>query len=208
MTTPRWTLDGQYYETCDCDFVCPCIVSQLTAPPTNGSCTFAMAYQIERGRYGDLSLDGLGFVVVVRTPEEMIKGNWAVGLVIDERATAEQRDALTAIVTGTAGGPMAAIGGLVGDFLGVETAAVRFERSGVRWSVSAGELVDMGAEGAMGLDAEATEPLHLGNTGHPAADRLALCRASKSHGRAFGLAWDDVSGKKNGFYAPFAWQGA
>ena len=54
----------------------------------------------------------------------------------------------------------------------------------------------------------ATEPLYLDNTGHPAADRFALARASKSHVHALGLAWDDVTGLNNGQYAPFAWRSA
>jgi len=66
----------------------------------------------------------------------------------------------------------------------------------------------MGAEGAMGMNPGATEPLHIGNTGHPANDRLALCHASKSHVNAFGLTWDDDSGRNNGHFAPFEWQGA
>jgi len=208
MTTPNWTLAGQYYETCSCDFVCPCILGQMMAPPSKGACTFAMAFQVERGRFGRVSLDGLGFIVLGRTPEEMAKGNWSVGVIVDERATAEERDAVTAIVSGSAGGPMAVLSGLVGAFLGVEAAPIRFERTGVTWAVSASRLVDLSAEGAMGVNPEVTEPLHVDNTGHPANDRLALCRASKSHVHALGLEWDDVSGRNNGHYAPFTWQGA
>ena len=208
MATPSWKLSGQYYETCSCDFVCPCILQQMAATPTKEWCTFAMAYQIDRGAYGAVSLDGLGFIVLGKTPEAMGKGNWSVGVVIDERATPEQRDAITSIVSGAAGGPMAVLTGLVKTFLGVESAPIRFDRSGVKWTVKASHLVDMGAEGAMGMNPDATEPLHIGNTGHPANDRLALCHASTSHVSALGLAWDDVSGRNNGHYAPFAWQGA
>ena len=104
-------------------------------------------------------------------------GNWSVGLVIDERASAEQREAITAIASGAAGGPMAALSGLIGKFLGVESAPIAFERSGVKWSVKASSFVDMAAQGAMGLNPGATEPLHLENTGHPAADRFALAHA-------------------------------
>jgi hypothetical protein len=66
----------------------------------------------------------------------------------------------------------------------------------------------MAAEGAMGINPAATEPLHLENTGHPAANRFALAHPSRSHVHALGLAWDDASGKNNGQYAPFSWQGA
>jgi hypothetical protein len=43
---------------------------------------------------------------------------------------------------------------------------------------------------------------------HPANSRLALARATRSHLRAFGIDWDDESGKNNGHFAPFAWKGA
>jgi len=203
-----WKVSGQYYETCSCDFVCPCLPGQMAVSPSKGSCTFAMAFQVERGSYGNVPLDGLGFIVLGFTPEAMGKGNWSVGLIADERASTEQRDAITAIATGTAGGPMSALSGLIGKFLGVESAPILFDRSGAKWSVKASSLVDMAAEGAMGINPASTEPLHLDNTGHPAADRFALARATKSHVHALGLKWDDLTGMNNGQYAPFSWQGA
>lgn len=207
MAASAWKVQGQYYETCSCDFVCPCVPGQLMAKPTKGSCTFVMAFQIERGRFGEVPLDGLGFIVVAVTPEEMGKGNWSVGVVVDERATAEQRDAITGIASGGAGGPMAAVSGLVGKFLGVESAPIAFERSGVSWSVNASSLVRMAARGATGLN-PAAEPMQLTNTGHPAADTFWLAHASNSHVAALGVSWDDESGGNNGQYAPFAWQSA
>lgn len=208
MATPSWRVNGQYYETCSCDFVCACLPGQMAVRPTKGSCTFAMGFQIERGTYGTVSLDGLGFIVLGLTPEAMGKGNWSVGLIADDRASAEQRDAITAIASGEAGGPMAALSGLIGTFLGVESAPIRFDRTGASWSVTASKAVDMAASGVMGINPDATEPLHLDNTGHPAANRFALARASKSHVHALGLSWDDVTGANNGQYAPFSWQGA
>ena len=208
MTTPSWQASGQYYETCSCDFVCPCILGQMAVNPTNGSCTFAMAFQIERGSYGSVSLDGLGFIVLGLTPEAMGKGNWSVGVIADERASAEQRDAITGIASGSAGGPMAALSGLVGTFLGVESAPIHFDRSGATWSVTASRFVDMAAAAAMGLNPAETEPLALDHTGHPASDRISLAHASKSHVEALGLSWNDVSGKNNGQYSSFTWRSA
>ena len=208
MATPSWQAKGQYYETCSCDFVCPCLPGKMAAKPTKGSCTFAMSFQIERGKYGAVVLDGLGFIILGLTPEEMGKGNWSVGVIADERASAEQRDAIAAIASGSSGGPMAALSALVGKFLGVESAPIRFERSGPQWSVTAGKFVDMAAQGAFGVNPDAKEPLHLDNTGHPAADRFALANAVKSHVDALGLSWHDTSGKNNGQYAPFSWKSA
>lgn len=207
MTT-SWSISGQYYETCSCDFVCPCILQQMTVEPTHGTCTFAMGFQIEKGKFGSASLDGLGFIVLGLTPEAMIKGNWSVGLIIDDRATPEQRDAITAIASGGAGGPMAPLSGLIGKFLGVESAPIRFDSDGAKWSVTAARLVDMSAQPAMGINPDATEPMHLSNTGHPASNDVALAHALKSHVDALGISWNDSSGKNSGQYAPFSWRGA
>ena len=207
MATPAWKVSGQYYETCNCDFICPCIPGQLAVKPTKGSCNFAMAFQIERGQYGNLKLDGLGFVVLGNTPGPMADGKWTVGVIADERASAEQRDAIQAIASGAAGGPMAGVSGLVTTFAGVESAPIRFDRNGVKWSVTAGKALDMAAEGAMGLDPNVKDPLHLDNTGHPAANRFALAHASRSHVHALGFDWDDDGGRNNGQYAPFSWLG-
>ena len=208
MAAESWQVNGQYYETCSCDSVCPCITTQMAVEPSKGSCTFAMAFQIDRGNFGALSLDGLGFIVLGFTPGAMSKGNWSVGIIADDRASAEQRDAIAAIASGAAGGPMAALGGLVSTVLGVESAPISFERNGPKWSVKAGNSVDMAAEAAMGINPAATEPIMLSNTGHPASDALALAHASRSHVHALGLSWDDVSGKNNGQYAPFSWRSA
>jgi hypothetical protein len=208
MSTPAWHVSGQYYETCSCDFVCACLPAGLTVKPTKGTCTFAMGFQVEHGKFGHVSLDGLGFIVLGLTPEAMGKGNWSVGIVVDDRATAEQRDAIGAIAGGSAGGPMAGLAPLIGKFLGMEAASIRFERHGLKWSVHAGQAVDMAAEGAKGINPAATEPLHLDHTGHPAADRFALAHASKSHVHALGLSWDDTTGMNNGQYAPFTWRSA
>jgi hypothetical protein len=167
-----------------------------------------MAMQVDRGSFGDVPLNGLTFILLGMTPEAMGKGNWSVGLVIDERASAAQRDAITTIASGAAGGPMAALSGLIGKFLGAEQAPIRLEQHGRTFTVTAGNLVDMAGEGAMGVDPNATEPMYLENTGHPVSSRLAVAHASKSHVHALGLTWDDASGKNNAHYAPFNWRSA
>jgi hypothetical protein len=180
----------------------------MAVKPSKGWCTFAMAFQIDHGSYGTVSLDGLGFIILGFTPEAMGKGNWSVGVIADAQASAEQRDAISSIASGSAGGPMAALSALVGKFLGVESAPIRFDRSGAKWSVTAAQFVDMAAEGAMGINPNAEEPLYLDNTGHPAANRFALAHALKSHVDALGLSWNDTSGNNNGQYAPFSWRSA
>jgi hypothetical protein len=203
MTTPAWKISGDYFEACSCDSVCPCPTSGLAARPTQGYCNAGLVFHVERGSFGATALDDLNFAVLLHTPGAMNAGNWTVGLVVDERATPAQREALTTIASGQGGGPMAAVGPLVGTFAGVEARAIRIERSGMRRAVSISGVLDIAVEGIPG--ASPTEPIYLDNVGHPAASRLALAKASRGHMHAFGIDWDDTTGKVNGHFAPFSW---
>jgi hypothetical protein len=203
MANPQWKISGDYFEACSCDSVCPCPTSGLAARPTKGACDAGLVFTVERGTFGPTSLDGLSFAVLLHTPGPMIAGNWTVGVVVDERATPAQRDAITTIASGQGGGPMAAVGPLVGTFAGVQSKPIRIERSGMRRSVSIPDLLDFAVDGIPGASPD--EPVYFDNVAHPAASRLALAKASRSHMHAFGIDWDDTSGKNNGHFAPFAW---
>ena len=201
-----WEIRGQYFETCSCDYVCPCPTSGFGARPTKGSCTFAMVFEVEDGRFEKTALGGVRFAIVGRTPGVMGEGNWSVGLLVDEQANSEQQQALTAIVSGQAGGPLANIAPLIGEFLGVESAPIEFRREGLRRSASIPGRLEQSAEGVPGIDQ--AEPMYLDNTPHPASARLALARATGSRLHAFGLDWEDAGGGNNAHFAPFDWRGA
>jgi hypothetical protein len=204
MANPQWQVSGEYFEACSCDSVCPCPTSGLAARPTKGFCDAGLVFQVQRGRYGSTTLDGLSFAVLLHTPGPMIQGNWTVGLVLDERASKDQREALTTIASGQGGGPMAALGPLIGTFAGAEAKPIKIESSGMRRSVSIPGVLDLMVEGIPG--ANQGEPIYLDNVGHPAASRLALAKASRSHMHAFGINWDETSGRNNGHFAPFSWK--
>jgi len=203
MANVRWRISGEYFEACSCDSVCPCPTSGLAARPTKGYCAAGLVFRVEHGQHGKTKLDGLSFAVLLRTPGPMAQGNWTVGLILDERASAEQREALTAIASGQSGGPMAALGPLISRFEGAEAKPIKLEMNGMRRSVSIPGVLDLAVEGIAG--AKQAEPIYLDNVGHPAASRLALAKASRSHMHAFGIDWDDTSGRNNGHFAPFAW---
>lgn len=204
MATASWDVRGDYFETCSCDYVCPCLPSNLAAAPTKGSCHFAMVFHIEQGQYGEVPLNGLSFAVVGYTPSTMNLGNWSVGVILDEAASAAQQQALTAIASGQAGGPIAPLAPLIGTFLGTVTKPIQFQINGLRRAVSIPGLLDQAVEGVSGA-ANPQEPLYIDNTLHPANARLALARATHSHLHAFGLDWDETSGRNNGHFAPFHW---
>src|SRR5262245_63083920 len=193
MANVQWQISGEYCEACSCDSVCPCPTSKLAARPTKGFCDAGLVFRVDRGQYGNVRLDALGFAVLLHTPGPMIQNNWTVGLILDERASKEQRDALTTIASGQGGGPMAALAPLISNFRGVEAKPIQIESSGMRRSVSISGMLDIAVEGIPG--AKGSEPIYLDNVGHPAASRLALAKASRSHMHGFGINWDDTSGR-------------
>jgi len=204
MANVQWQISGDYFEACSCDSVCPCPTSGMAARPTKGACDVGLVFHVERGQYGGTKLDGLTFAVLAHTPGAMNQGNWTVGVIVDERASAPQRQALTAIASGQGGGPMGALGPLVGNFAGVEAKPIKLEGEGMKRSVSIPGVLDIAVEGIPG--AKQDEPIYFDNVGHPAASRLALAKATRSHLHAFGINWDDTSGRNNGHFAPFSWR--
>jgi hypothetical protein len=200
----NWQIEGQYYETCNCSFICPCLTSNLAARPTEGECKAAVAMKIEHGSKDGVKLDGLGFIVLLHAPKAMGEGGMTVGLIVDERADDKQVEAIGAIASGAAGGPMAALAPLVAHMAGIEKRPIAFERDGLNFSVRAGELVDQAANGVPSAVKEG-EPMYIDNTLHPANPRLALAKARHSRFHAFGIDWDDASGTRNGHFAAFSW---
>jgi len=121
-----WQLTGDYFENCNCDVVCPCFASSvapLTSRPSRGACDVALIFHVDKGTYGDVTLDGLNVAVIMHAPGPMADGNFTAAAYIDERADDRQTGALAAIFTGVEGGPMAAFAPLIATQLGVKKGA-------------------------------------------------------------------------------------
>ena len=92
-----WEIRGRELANCNCSYACPC---QFNARPTDGTCQAAVGYQIDQGHYGDVRLDGLRTAATYKWPGAVHEGNGEMQLIIDERASPEQREALHKIMTG------------------------------------------------------------------------------------------------------------
>jgi hypothetical protein len=200
----QWNIEGDYMETCNCSMLCPCITSNLAAEPTEGDCKAAIAMRINRGEKDGVRLDGLSFIVMMHAPGPMIDGNIKVGLIIDDKATDAQAEAIAAIASGAAGGPMANLAPLVSELAGVERRPISFSGEGLSFTVEAGDLLAQEVAGIASM-ADANVPVYLDNTAHPVNKRLALGKAVRSAFNAFGIRWQDETGSRNGHFAPFSW---
>lgn len=96
-----WALEADFLQACNCDYGCPC---EFSAPPTRGFCEGTGAWNIIKGHYGDIPLDGLAVGFAAHWPKAIHEGNGTLALFLDERCSQPQRDALLAICSGQAGG--------------------------------------------------------------------------------------------------------
>ncbi len=97
MAQIPWSLKGTEFGSCNCDYGCPCQFNGRPSSP-DGSCRAANFVQIDAGHYGDVKLDGLRFAFTAAWPSAVHEGNGAFQLIIDDRASGQQRDALRRIV--------------------------------------------------------------------------------------------------------------
>src|SRR5579859_7768048 len=138
QTQVRWQIQGEYLENCNCDVVCPCLFSPnapMSSTPTQGACEVAFGFHIDRGAYGDVTLDGLNAALIARTPGPMAQGDWSVALYLDERADEAQHGALQAIFSGAAGGVPGALAPLISTVLGIKAVPITFIKEGMRRAV-------------------------------------------------------------------------
>lgn len=203
----QWQLSGEYFENCNCDVVCPCLIStqaQLTSTPTQGVCDVALAFHIERGTYGDVNLDGLNVVVVAHTPGPMGNGNWTTAAYIDTTADERQTEALGAIFTGAAGGPMAALAPLIGTNLGAKKVPIAYRVDGKKRSVEIPQVISMNV---VPLSTMREDGEMWAATGHPInPDKLVFAMGGeRSTFGDHGMRWDNSG--KNAHYAPIRWAG-
>lgn len=96
-----WRLRGEQIATCGCDWACPC---QFMGLPNRGNCQAFIGFEVHDGHFGDTRLDGLRVAAAYSWPGPIHEGKGSVQPVIDERADPAQREALLAILGGTAGG--------------------------------------------------------------------------------------------------------
>jgi hypothetical protein len=197
-----WSVQGTYIEACNCEVACPCV---FLSPPTEGDCKVVIGWHIDKGRHGDTVLDGLNAAMIAFAPDHMMKGQWKVALYTDKRADAQQQAALQGVFSGADGGHLANLAPLIGEVLGARPAAITFDQA-------ANSKFRFEVEGAVSTEMEPIQGQGGGTTeikGHPPTVApgypVTVSRASNLKIDDYGITCD-IAGR-NGFFAPFAYQG-
>jgi hypothetical protein len=151
-----YQLEGRILEVCTCNVLCPCWIGEA---PDGGTCEGVVAYSIDKGKIGDVDVSGRTIALVGHLPGPALQGNWKLVLAVDDRASAEQQEALVRVWTGKAGGPIADLAQLFGEVVAVERMPITF-------TVSEGTgTLRIGDGAAPMVDAELAS--YMGATGKP-----------------------------------------
>ena len=195
-----WQVSGRYYEVCNCEAICPCIVF---SPPTSGECIAVIVWEIARGHHERTDLTGLKVALLATAKGNMKDGDWRVALYTDRNASEEQAAALGAIFSGQAGGHLENLGPLIGEVLGVRPASIGVTADGRRFSMSIDDIMSGSYELIEGQDGGQVQV-----TGHPLAPVPGVpFTAGRSDRFRFGDHGIEVDvARKNAFLADFAYQ--
>jgi len=195
-----WSIEGTYFETCSCELMCPCNLS-FDHGATYDYCRVTLVFDIRQGDIEGTEVGGRTLAVIADTPKVMTEGNWRLGMFVDEGASDEQMEKLTAVFGGQLGGPMAALAPLIGKVLGVERAPIEVVEEGLTHSVRIGDAIDFEVEDIVPFGVETGEPAKLTGVFHPVASELTAAEAKRSNISAFGIEYEG----KTGLSSAFSW---
>jgi hypothetical protein len=197
----QWSLQGSYFETCNCEVGCPCV---FLSPPSYGDCTVLVAWHVESGNLGKVNLNGLNVALAAHSPGHMMKVKWEAALYLDSKANDAQKGALTQIFGGQAGGHPAVLGSFIGKVLGVSSVEFNYSANGKKRSLKIPNIAE--AE-IMAIQGQGGSEVTIAN--HPLAvspgESAVVSKSTKLSYHDHGMNWQVL--EKNGFYAPFSYRG-
>jgi hypothetical protein len=206
---PPWNVSGDWFDACKCSIPCPCTFAQA---PTTGDCDGVLVYHIRRGHYGTTPLDGLNLVGLSRFSGNIWDGRTkaVLGLFLDARASAAQREALQAIWSGSAGGFPAVFATLIGEMLGIELAEIDVEVADdlASWRVEIPAKVRASAEaltGPMTPPGKRVQTLNAPGSETGPGTVATWGRATADTVDAFGFKWERTG--RSSKHIPFDWSG-
>ena len=162
-------------------------------------CRVTLVFEIDDGDIEGTNVGGRTIAVIADTPKVMTDGNWRLGLFVDDGATDDQVEQLTAVFGGQKGGPMAGLAPLIGEVLGVERAPIEVVQNGLLHSVKIGDAIDFEVEDIVPFGVETGQPARLIGLFHPVGSELTAAEATRSRISAFGIEYEGRSGLSSAF---------
>lgn len=148
-----YQLEGTLLEVCSCDVLCPCWIGE---DPDGGTCDSFLAYNLDKGTIRGVDVSGLTLISAVNIPGNVLEGNWRQLMLIDDRATEEQADAMLDAFSGKLGGPLADLAALVGEVVAVERAPISHDIVDGAGTLNVGDKIECAVHPYKGPDGSTT----------------------------------------------------
>jgi len=202
----RWTMTGSIFGACNCDWGCPC---NFDVAPSYGHCDGVYVFSVREGRYGEESLDGLQFAWAAHSPGALHEAKATAVLLVDERATPAQRDALDELWrSGSAGLPFDILNSVTATWLETTYAPFDLDLAGINSGVkigAGGEIYELTQSRVKNPVTGDEEELYLDKPTGFTSKRSELGMSTRAVFSHDGLSWD-TSGKYAG-YGEFEYAG-
>ena len=146
MGAMTYSVGGSYFESCNCDPICPCrmVDGVKGGRSTYGICFGALAWLVEDGHVDEVDLSGLAVALVVRYDDDEPGSPWAIVLHVDAEGNDRQRDMLADVFLGRLGGPEVGVLPWVRkarQLVEVRTNAIELEPDGEGYILRVGDAV-------------------------------------------------------------------
>ena len=152
-TSQGYQLEGSLLEVCNCETLCPCWIGE---DPDNGFCEAVIAYNITSGTIRGVDVSGLTLVGVAHIPGNILEGNWRELMIVDDRASDEQMEAMVDCFGGKLGGPLGDLAQLVGELVAVERATIEHSIVDGAGTLRVGDKIEASMQPYRGPDGSVT----------------------------------------------------
>jgi hypothetical protein len=148
MAVSEWHVSGSYFESCNCEPICPCrrIGERPSGRSTYGECFGTLSWHITSGEADGLDLSGLGIALSLRYFDDEPGSPWSVILYVDDRANPRQFDALADIFLGRAGGtPLHNFAASIGTVHAIRAAHIKLDHRSQHQEIVISDMVTVRA---------------------------------------------------------------
>ncbi len=195
-----YSLNGAVVGGCNCDWGCPC---NFEVRPSHGFCEGEYVWCIEEGHVGNVSLDGLNFGMFFHSPAAIHLGNLTALIVIDEKATPQQREAIQSLIAGAS--PFNVFRDLATTDWGIKFAPFKVELDGIRSKIAIPGIYELELTPMINPVTGEVELATLNKPTGFTSQSSELCSTTVERLTTEGLSYD-LAGNY-GEYAPFEYSG-
>lgn len=195
MTTQVETVydvKGRLLEVCNCEAICPCWVG---LDPDNGTCDSILAWAVDEGTVQGVDVSDRVIGLSVHIPGNVLAGNWAAVVYVDERCDERQQEALLSVFTGQLGGAVADLAALITDVKSVERVPITCTVENGRGRLAFGDAAQAELEPFVGATGQPTTLQDTVFSTIPGAPAYPGRASLFQRPGAFGMAAVDETGK-------------